>query len=553
MKSGFDALKKSYSQLKSDVKAAHLDGMLSLAKGLREFFREQITPEQAKEEIKKALGNREERFLELMLAKIYERPDSPYLKLLRLAGCEFSDLTSHVHSYGLERTLEQLAKEGVYLTSDEFKGKREVVRGGQSFEVSPEDFQCQNSPSGFVTQSSGTRNRPVKAFLSLDWLAARTATIGVFFEAHGLLHSAHAIYEPILPVGTGINNLLYNGKLGIPTERWFATQVPVASWLERNYHLLSTHAIIAMGRRLGASFPRPEFLHVNETHHIVDWMSAKRGQGTPCCVKTTASNAVRIARTAKQLGITLEGVKLICGGEPFTDFKRKILEESGASTTSRYAHGGGLNVGAGCANPTDTDDVHVNEHLLCLLPHPEPLAGTMPPIHPLLFTTLHPLAPRLLLNVQNGDYASLARKNCGCAMERAGLTLHLNRIRSYEKFTSEGMNYFYGDVFDFIERLLPSEFGGGPGDYQLVEEEDNMGQSRLTLFVDQKVGELNEGKLLSRLKERLSQGPKGNKFMTQLWQDTGTFRVLRKAPYASGRGKILPLHICRAETANTDS
>jgi hypothetical protein len=128
-------------------------------------------------------------------------------------------------------------------------------------------------------------------------------------------------------------------------------------------------------------------------------------------------------------------------------------------------------------------------------------------------------------------------------MEGAGLTLHLNRIRSYEKFTSEGMNYFYGDIFDFIERLLPSEFGGSPGDYQLVEEEDDKGQSRLTLVVDEKVSELNEAKLLSRLKERLSQGPKGNCFMTQFWEGAGTFRVLRKAPYSSGRGKILPLHI----------
>ena len=86
MKSGFDALKKSYSKLKSDVKAAHLDGMLSLAKGLREFLREQITLEQAKEEIKKALGNREERFLDAYArSKIYECPRQSISKAVEIS------------------------------------------------------------------------------------------------------------------------------------------------------------------------------------------------------------------------------------------------------------------------------------------------------------------------------------------------------------------------------------------------------------------------------------------------------------------------------------
>ena len=147
------------------------------------------------------------------------------------------------------------------------------------------------------------------------------------------------------------------------------------------------------------------------------------------------------------------------------------------------------------------------------------------------------------MNVESGDYGYLTQRDCGCLQEKVGLSLHLHHIRSFEKFTSEGMNYFYGDLFELLENVLPAEFGGGPGDYQLVEEEDDHGQTRLTLRVHPEVGEVNESRLLSRLQEGLALGSRGNRFMSKLWQDMGTFRISRKIPHASGRGKILPLHI----------
>ena len=151
----------------------------------------------------------------------------------------------------------------------------------------------------------------------------------------------------------------------------------------------------------------------------------------------------------------------------------------------------------------------------------------------------------MLLNVENGDYATLETTDCRCVMGDAGLNLHVKRIRSYEKFTSEGMNYFYGDLYELFENALPAEFGGGPGDYQLVEEEDNNGQTRLTLVVHPDVGPLDEAKALARLRSAIADGSRGNRFMTGVWQDAGTFSIARKAPHVSGRGKLLPLHINR--------
>ena len=47
--------------------------MLSLVAGLREFFREPVTPEKASEEIRRALETREQRFLDLVRTQVYDR------------------------------------------------------------------------------------------------------------------------------------------------------------------------------------------------------------------------------------------------------------------------------------------------------------------------------------------------------------------------------------------------------------------------------------------------------------------------------------------------
>ena len=121
-----NGLKTHYQQLRSNLD--RVKRTLALVAALPQFLRERITVQRAEEEIKRALNSREDRFLELVRTQVYERPSSPYLRLLKYAGCEFSDLRTYIHQYGLEGTLEQLAREGVYLTADEFKGKKEVFR-----------------------------------------------------------------------------------------------------------------------------------------------------------------------------------------------------------------------------------------------------------------------------------------------------------------------------------------------------------------------------------------------------------------------------------------
>ena len=536
-------MKRNYPALAADL-TNRVRQNFRLARALPGFLQNPITLAEAREEIQRSLENREARFLRLMRARVYDRPDSPYLKLLDRAGCGFSDLAAGVRRDGLEGALAKLAREGVYLTADEFKGKIDVVRGKLSFRVSPGAFLQPGASAGFMTQSSGTSNTPIPSIIPLDRIAVQTWEVAVFYAAHDLFERRHAAYDAVLPAGGGLRNLLINAKLGIATERWFARKVPSKTVAGAWYSYWNTRFVVEVAKRYGPGFPTPEYIGIEDIGRIVGWISQKRSEGGRCCIKTAASNAARIAAAAHKTGVSLQGVKFIVGGEPFTEAKRDAIQRAGATATPHYGFSTGGSVGNGCGNPVHADEVHVNRHTFAVIVGPED-AGRGAAVRPFLFTTLLSSDPRLLLNVENGDYGILEERGCGCALEEVGLTVHLHHVRSYEKFTSEGMNYYYGDLYEFFETTLPAEFGGAPGDYQLVEEEDENGQTRLTLRVDPDLADIDEEKILRRVSARLGAESWAKEFQARVWQAAGTLRILREPPHTSARGKILPLHIAR--------
>ena len=74
-----------------------------------------------------------------MKRAVFGRPLSPYRALLQHAGCELGDLERLVRDDGLEGALRTLLRRGVYLTVDELKGRRPVVRGQLTLSVGRED------------------------------------------------------------------------------------------------------------------------------------------------------------------------------------------------------------------------------------------------------------------------------------------------------------------------------------------------------------------------------------------------------------------------------
>ena len=417
----------------SELGDRHVQHMLllpfTLPFAVRRFLRERPSLVDVRTQLKRELENRGERFLELIRTRVYATPESPYKKLLDHAGCELGDIKSSLNKTGLEETLKQLARAGVYLTPGEYKGRQDVKRGGLSFRVRAQDLvpRRRYGAAVGVNQSSGSSDKPSSSVSSFEWWREEALAVALFLEAHGLLSSRMAAYEPMLgSLAAGIIFVLMTARLGVPVDRWFVRPVPVNNWLEGLYFRLTSHEIALTGRWFGPGFARPDVIPAGELDRIVRWVEQSRREGLTTCIRTVASNAGRIARVADEIGASLEGCTFIASSEPVTTAKRRAIEKVGGAVTVCWGYWPIGTVGLGCARPAYGDEMHVFRHSLAVIEHPEPIIGAGDnPVHPLLFTTLYPSAAQLEINVSNGDQAVLSERKCGCPMHEAGLTLRL--------------------------------------------------------------------------------------------------------------------------------
>ena len=175
-----------------------------------------------------------------------------------------------------------------------------------------------------------------------------------------------------------------------------------------------------------------------------------------------------------------------------------------------------------------------------------PAAGSADGVLANVLTTLLPTTPKLLLNLENGDYGVVEERRCGCLFDGLGYAVHLHTIRSYEKLTSEGMTFLRADLVRLLEEVLPARFGGDPTDYQLIEtEEAGTGLPRIDLVVSPRVGPVDDGAVKETVLRRLGRLDRtgGVGIFSDRWRQAGTLRVVRQEPYATPVGKVLPLHV----------
>ena len=110
------------------------------------FLRTPLSADEAGRRVQRRLATRAQSFLALAERAIFAEPRSPYRRLLAAAGCEVGDLRRLVAEEGLEGALTRLAASGVYVTFDEFKGRRPIVRGSTRIECRAEDFDNPGCP-----------------------------------------------------------------------------------------------------------------------------------------------------------------------------------------------------------------------------------------------------------------------------------------------------------------------------------------------------------------------------------------------------------------------
>ena len=206
-------------------------------------------------------------------------------------------------------------------------------------------------------------------------------------------------------------------------------------------------------------------------------------------------------------------------------------------------------IGFGCLAPEVSDHVHVLEDWHVVIQPGGAGARPNAPTKALLLSSLRPSAPLIFINVSLGDQAEAATGRCDCPMERQGWTTRLHSIRSFEKLTAGGMTFLDVDVIRVLDEVLPARFGGGPTDYQLVEEEAEDGRPRVRLLVHPRVGEVDADTVGDAFLTAIGEHSESERLMEVQWRQERVLRVERLAPRTTRTGKILHLHVERPGAA----
>jgi hypothetical protein len=243
---------------------------------LPRFARQTLTLDEAKHIVRGRMERREERFLHIVASSIYGHPSSPYLALLKMAGCELGDLQEMVKRKGLEETLRALREAGVYVTFEEFKGRQPIVRNGGEIQVTPWDFDNPFTQRHFAFQTGGSTGVAAKVYVDVDQMAARAPYQLLTLAAHGMVGVPTAEWGGMLPHGK-LGSMLRRAYIGQMPERWFS---PIG-WRDSKHWLkygVATWYIIFWMRLFGIRVPLPKVVRVDQAHQREPCCA-----GLPCC------------------------------------------------------------------------------------------------------------------------------------------------------------------------------------------------------------------------------------------------------------------------------
>jgi hypothetical protein len=509
------------------------------AGGLRRFLAEHPTLNEARAIVRRRLATREEMFLRIVERGVYGHPASPYLPLLRRAGCELGDVRSIVRDGGVEGALRTLRDADVYVTFDEFKGRVPIERAGLALRVAARDFDNPFASRDFETQTSGSTGAGTRILYDLEHLAATLPVELLAQEAHGLLGLPACQWRPILPAGSGIRILLRSARIGNVVRRWWTPVLSGDLRVARKYRVATAY-VLAVMRAHGIPAPRPEPLRMDQAEVVARWAADTARAEGGCVVRLFVSMALRVAIAAREAGLDLTGVTFAGGGEPPSPAKVRGITSGGARYVANYGMSECGGVGKPCARPLDATDVHFCADYLALIQEPKRVGESDAVVDAFCVTTLLPSAPKIMLNVESDDYGIVETRSCGCPLGALGYDRHIRQVRSFKKLTGEGMTLVGTDMLRVLEEVLPARFGGTALDYQLEEEEDEGGFTRMTLIVHPRVELVDEQEPVRALLESLTRAGAGAEITRAVWAQAETFRVRRAEPVWTGAGKLMP-------------
>jgi hypothetical protein len=510
------------------------------ALGLRKFLKNPPRLVAARAAVEDNLAHRERNFLRLVEHGVYANPRSPYLALLRHAGIERDQIALMVERDGLDDTLRWLRDKGVFVSFEEFKGRIPIERSGLRLEVSDRDFDNPRLRSYYEGQTSGSTGAGTRVAMDLDHMSAMLDESMVYMDLMNDLDAPVGIWFPVLPATSGLASCLMVGCLGLSVEKWFTPVTSAKMKIPLRYRMATEYAR-GMARMFGVRIPSPEPVSVGEAGKVALWAHQCMREHGRCLLVTYVSLGVRVAIAAREMGLDLTGAMFVGAGEPPTPAKVRAIRSCGASWMSSYGFTEGGMVALSCGNPSGENDLHVWRDAWAVTQNPVRVPGSTLAVDAFSFTSLMASAPKIMLNVELDDYGILDQRDCGCPMQRAGFPDHVRDIFSFRKLTGEGMTLVGSTMLRVLEETLPQRFGGSALDYQLVEEEDDGGFTRLTIVISPQVGDLDEREVIDAALDEIARDSPGADLARAVWRDAGTLRIRREDPTWSTLGKLLSL------------
>ncbi len=500
------------------------------------IFRPQLNEAACRSIVQDRLRNRAAIWLQTVRKFIFPQKQNPYCRLLKNAGVGYLDLKNLLQREGLEGSLKSLFKLGVYVTNDEFKGRREVRRGSFKMQLQPDMLRNPLARLHIPALTSGSGGRPTPVLVDLELI--RDCAVDTLLENQDRRSPdwCHALW--LMPGGLGIDLSLEYGLIGKPPQHWFSQIDPAGPSTHPRYR--HSARALRMGAALaGVRLPYPQYVPVKEPEPIISWLSHVLAQGRNPHIYTMVSSAIGLCLRAQEMGRDLTGALFTVTGEPYTLARQKVIHQSGARALPLYGATEVRTVGPGCLNPVVHDEVHLQTDCHAIIqPGPGFSASDLPP-DALMITTVLPTMPFVLINYCLGDKADLVKRECGCPLQSVGWVWHLSSIASYEKMTAGGVAFSDSDLFEVLESTLPRRFGGGPNDYQLVEEECLSGEPRLRLLVNPSLGSLDVDLLRETFLEVIGEKDESHRLMSIALQEAKYLKVERQAPQATASGKVL--------------
>lgn len=512
------------------------------ALGLRKYLSLKITPEQARALLVENLARREANFLAVVKKAVFDYSRSPYLPLLKSAGCEYGDLERLVQTDGLTEALSKLREAGVYVSFDEFKGRQPIERGSLTLPVRARDFDNPFVKSSFVGESGGSTGAGTRIGQDLDHRAARVPVRLLAEHFHDIVNLPRAMWYGTLPSAVAVNRLLDAAVIGNVPRRWFAPMMAK----DRKHslkHRLANEYFIRMCRFYGVDIPKPEPVPLDRADIVARWAADTLKSDGRCVVNSGISMLFRVAIAAKESGLDLTGAVFHGSGEPPTPAKVKAIDETGARLITDYHLSEANAVGIACTRPIDSNDQHLLTDHLEIIQCPRKVPGSDIMVDAFTLTSLLATSPKLFLNVEIDDYGIIEQRSCGCPWDKLGFTTHVREIRSYRKLTGEGMTLVGSEMEKILDEVLPAKFGGSPQDYQLHEEEDERGFTIRSVVISPSVSISDEAEVIRTVLDALGRGSSTAEGARILWTQAKSLRVKRVEPVWTSRGKLMPLHL----------